>query len=119
VKRGHRRKIVGAGFGVGRRAVDCVDVVALGFAIGFVFFRCFDCGPHFGVGDDFFGFGLFALDALEIGGSDLQGVENETGFFVVDSVLEDEFDDLPESHLDCMCVFQDRQREFRLRIIAI
>ncbi|MGB9237196.1 MAG: hypothetical protein WCC04_22530 [Terriglobales bacterium] len=99
--------------------MDCVDLVALEFAIGFRFFRCFDGALDFGVGDDLFRLGLFALEALEIGRGDLQRVENEAGFFVVDSVLEDEFDDLPESHLECVRVFKNGQGEFRLRIIAI
>ncbi|MFZ1919037.1 MAG: hypothetical protein WAU58_15795 [Terriglobales bacterium] len=99
--------------------MNCVDVVALGFAIGFRFCLRFDSGVDFGAGDDLFGLWLLALEALEIGGGDLQRVENEAGFFVVDSVLKDEFNDLPESELDCVRVFKNGQGEFRLRAITI
>jgi len=53
----------------------------------------------------------FELCVAEVGGGGLQGIEEESGGFVVDLIRQEEAHALHEGYLDRVCVFQDRQVE--------
>ena len=123
-----------SGFGLGFEVGDFffgepffvfADVFGLGldlFIVLFVFFflEIFaapgvftERGIAYGAGiDDDAGFddGL-EVDAAEVGGGGLQGVEQEAGGFGVDLPVEDEAHDLHERDLDGICVLEHGQVE--------
>jgi hypothetical protein len=124
----------GSGFGLGFEVGDFffgkpffvfADVFDLGFGGLIVFFVFFffeifaapgvftERGIAYGAGiDDDAGFddGL-EVDAAEVGGGGLEGVEQEAGGFGVDLPVEDEAHDLHERDLDGICVLEHGQVE--------
>ena len=63
----------------------------------------------FEVGDNLLGLRLFEFHALEIGRSDLQGVEQETGGFPFESFFQDHLHDLANDGLDRVRILENGQ----------
>ena len=112
---GHSRGVDAGVNGAGRRAVIIVlisiaiDVIGgLGFAGRF----------KRRVGDNIFGFGLVALDVLEIKRSELEGKKNHACVFVFDLVTEDELGHAMESELDGVGILEGRQSYFATTIVG-
>jgi hypothetical protein len=53
------------------------------------------------------------LVVLQVGGGDLQAVEQEAGGLLFDLAGEQHLHDLHDRHLDRVCVFEDRERDCR------
>lgn len=107
------------GDGVGSACVNPVDFDLLEFLKGLFFLGSFHEMFDLRVGDDSFGLRFFAFQTPEIGGRDLQGIENEAGFLDLDLVAQDEFGDLAKRELDGVDVFESREMNFGRGIILI
>jgi hypothetical protein len=105
--------------------VGGVVVVEIDFAVGSFFEirvlpqRLGEAGfaQLLGVDDDVvLGLGL-EVDVLEVGGGDLQAVEEQAGGFFIDLTLDQHLHDLHDGELDGVGVFKDGKGEARSRLL--
>jgi hypothetical protein len=70
------------------------------------------------VGDNVFGLGLVALDALKVPHRELQSIENETGVLLIDLMTQDELGHAMECDLDAVGIVEDGQGYIGVRVIG-